>query len=324
MDAFDQHYDFLNSLETSKKTEEKVKCCEIKENYQDFEGIIKCSVCLNTISNISDSPEWRYYGSNDSKSSDPTRCGMPINNLLPESSLGSSISFNSNGKTMNQIRKYQQYNQMPYKERSLYKVFCEIGNVCKKSNLPTKIQEEAKSLYKIVSATKISRGSNRVGIIAACVYFACKECDVPRSSKEISEMFGLSVTVMTKGVKKCQEIIHMNKSNQKRLTTKNSIKPIDFIDRFCNKLSITDEELIDEIKEVCNIAIRNNIITENTPPSIASGSIYFYIKNKEIDINRKNISDVCKISEVTINKCAKKLEENRELFRNIMNYTKDD
>ena len=83
MDAFDQHYDFLNSLETSKKTEEKVKCCEIKENYQDFEGIIKCRVCLNTISNISDSPEWRYYGSNDSKSSDPTRCGMPINNLLP-------------------------------------------------------------------------------------------------------------------------------------------------------------------------------------------------------------------------------------------------
>ena len=76
----------------------------------------------------------------------------------------------------------------------------------------------------------------------------------------------------------------MNKSNKKRLTTKNSIKPIDFIDRFCNKLSITDEELIDEIKEVCNIAIRNNIITENTPPSIASGSIYFYIKNKEKQI----------------------------------------
>jgi len=29
-----------------------------------------------------------------------------------------------------------------------------------------------------------------------------------------------------------------------------------------------------------------------------------------MDIDKKNISEVCKISEVTINKCSKKLEEN--------------
>ena len=70
------------------------------------------------------------------------------------------------------------------------------------------IINSAKSLYSIVSKTKISRGNNRKGIIAACVYFACKECDVGRSSKEIAEMFNVVPTVMTKGVKKCQEIIH--------------------------------------------------------------------------------------------------------------------
>ena len=46
--------------------------------------------------------------------------------------------------------------------------------------------------------------------------------NVPRSSKEIAEMFGISSTVMTKGVKKCQEIIHIKKiknalQNQNRL-----------------------------------------------------------------------------------------------------------
>ena len=30
--------------------------------------------------------EWRYYGNEDSKMSDPTRCGLPTNELLPESS----------------------------------------------------------------------------------------------------------------------------------------------------------------------------------------------------------------------------------------------
>ena len=73
----------------------------------------------------------------------------------------------------------------------------------------------SKSLYKIISQTKISRGSNRKGIIAACVYFACKDCNVPRSSKEVAEIFNINGTVMTKGVKKCQEIIHMNKKNKK-------------------------------------------------------------------------------------------------------------
>ena len=61
------------------------------------------------------------------------------------------------------------------------------------------IIDEASSLYTIISSTKISRGSNRKGIIAACVFYACKECNVPRSSKEIANMFDIDITVMTKG-----------------------------------------------------------------------------------------------------------------------------
>ena len=316
MDTFQKHYDYLTTLEKVDEVDVKT-CCEKKENHQTNEGVIKCRVCLDIISNITNNPEWRYYGSNDTKNSDPTRCGMPVNDLLPESSVGSSVSFNSNTKTMNQIRKYQQYNQMPYKERSLYKVFCDIQIACKKAHISVKIQEEAKSLYKIVSSTKISRGTNRQGIIAACVYFACKECGVPRSSKEIAEVFDLNVTVMTKGVKKCQETISMNKNNKKRLTTKKSIKPHDFIDRFCNHLKIEEKD-VQKIKEICEIAIQHNIIIENTPPSITSGCIYFYVSHHKIDISRKAISDICKISEVTINKCSKRLEENLKLFNKII------
>jgi transcription initiation factor TFIIB len=175
---------------------------------------------------------------------------------------------------------------------------------------------EAKSLYSIVSETKISRGSNRKGIIAACVYFACKECNVPRSSKEIAEMFSITSNVMTKGVKKCQEIISMNKNNKKRLTTSSSTKPGDFIDRFCNRLNLKIEN-IHIIHEICKIAVDNNLICENTPPSIAAGCIYYFIKQNDISISKKDISDVCKISEVTINKCSKKLETNESLFSKI-------
>ena len=57
-----------------------------------------------------------------------------------------------------------------------------------------------------------------------------------------------------------------------------------------------------------------NIISENTPPSIAAGCIFYFIKEGNINISKKDISEVCKISEVTINKCTKKLENNKHLF----------
>ena len=318
---FENHFNFLSEL--NKKEEEKsVICCDLKENYQSDNDMIICKVCSNVITNICDNPEWRYYGSKDNKSSDPTRCGMPVNTLLPESSVGSSVSFSSNSKDMYQIRKMQQWSGMPYKERSVYKVFLEIQNVCARNNIPSKITNEAKSIYKIVSSTKISRGTNREGIIASCVYFACKECDVPRSSKEIADMFGITSNVMTKGVKKCQEIIHMDKKNKNRISKTKSTKPEDFINRFCNKLEINEED-IETILKICKMTVKYNIISENTPPSIASGCIYYFTKKNKNNISKKDISDICKISEVTINKCCKIIEEKNELFDEVFNDTKN-
>lgn len=315
---FENHFNYLSTLEKKTITKEKIKCCELKENYQNDKDMIVCRVCSNVITNISDNPEWRYYGSKDSKNCDPTRCGMPVNTLLPESSVGSSVSFSSNSSSMYQIRKMQQWSGMPYKERSIYKVFLEIQNVCVRNGIPNKIITEAKSIYKIVSTTKISRGTNRSGIIASCVYFACKECNVPRSSKEIAEMFTITPNTMTRGVKKCQEIIHMDKKNKNRLSRSKSIKPHDFINRFCNKLDM-DEKEVEQILKICELIVNNNIISENTPPSIASGCIYYFIKKKEKNITKKQISTICKISEVTINKCCKVIEGEDKLFNEVFN-----
>ena len=95
---FDKHFDFIDSLKEEKKQEKT--CCSSKDNYLLDQGMIKCKVCSDIISNISTSPEWRFYGNNDSKGTDPTRCGMPVNTLLPESSVGSSVSLRTYGKTM--------------------------------------------------------------------------------------------------------------------------------------------------------------------------------------------------------------------------------
>lgn len=301
---------FFNSLdEITVKEEETVDaCCDKSENHLLSEGMMICKQCNNIVTNIIDGPEWRYYGANDSKSSDPTRCGMPVNQLLPESSVGSFISTRGKRtKSMYKVRKYQQWGGMPYKERTLLKVFQDISRLCKEAGIPEIIIKEAHVLYKIVSTTKITRGSNRKGIIAACVYFACKINSVPRSTNEIASVFSISGTIMTKGCKKFQEIMQLNKVDINRIHNTNTVTMDDFIERFCSKLNLVEED-ITNIKHISYLAQVYNLVNDNTPPSMAAGCIYLYIKEIESTIHKKNIADVCKISEVTINKCYKKLE----------------
>jgi transcription initiation factor TFIIB len=262
-----------------------------------------CKDCNCILSRFIDNhAEWRYYGHEDNKTSDPTRCGAPTNNLLPDSSLGSIISCQIfENHAMKLIRKYHTWNSMSYKERSLYNIFDNITLNALNSGIPHSIIEEAKNLYKTLSESKISRGDNRAGLIASSIYMSCKTNKVPRSAKEIAKIFNLKTTTMTRGCKKFQDIMKIELD---------STNPHDFIERFCSKLSLSSE-----IRELCKYVIHKstdlNIVSSNTPTSIAAATIYMCSTITKNNLTKKEISDICEISQVTLSKCYKKLYDNR-------------
>ena len=192
---FDSFKEEDENKEPSKPIDEEI--CELcnQVTIQNNQGTIICTNCGNVKEIVIESgAEWRYYGSEDSKNSDPTRCGMPTNQLLPESSYGSTISYKNNESyEMRKIRNYHGWQSMPYKERSLYGVFDEIQVKALRGGINSCIIEEAKIFYKKIAESKISRGSNRRGLIASCIYKACKvktshgaTRKSPRSSEWIS------------------------------------------------------------------------------------------------------------------------------------------
>ena len=76
---------------------------------------------------LDENPEWRYYGADDSSSVDPTRCGMPINPLLKESSYGCKVVCNYKSTyEMRKIRRYTEWQSMPYEEKTQYDEFEKI------------------------------------------------------------------------------------------------------------------------------------------------------------------------------------------------------
>ena len=270
------------------------------------EGNYMCKQCNCIISRYIDpNAEWRFYGHEDNKSSDPTRCGAPTNDLLPNSSLGSIISCQMfESYSMKLIRKYHMWNSMTYKERSLFNIFDTITVNAINSGISPTIIEEAKNLYKTMSESRISRGDNRSGLIASSIYMSCKRNKVPRTAKEIAKIFNLKNTTMTKGCKKFQDIMKMHVA---------STTAEDFIERFCSKLNLSSE-----IRELCKHIIKKslelNIVSSNTPPSLAAATIYMSVEITKSDVSKKDISVICEISQVTLMKCFKKMYEYRSLL----------
>ena len=275
----------------------------------------KCGIIKTNITDTA--PEWRYYGEGDQNSSDPTRCGMPINPLLQESSFGCKVlvSWNTSYE-MRKIRRYTDWIGMPYKEKSRYDEFQKICMLGGQSGIPKLILDDAMRYHKKVSEARTFRGSNRDGIIAASVYISSRINNFPRTAKEIAQIFHLETGAATKGCKNAIGIINELESNNLNTdkTLFSQTTPDIFIERYCSKLNINNE-----LTKVCKFVsiriIKFNLIPENTPPSIAAGIVYYISQCCNLNISKKDVSNVSEISEVTINKCYKKLiEKTKELI----------
>ena len=203
---------------------------------------------------------------------------------------------------------------LPYKERSLYNVFSEIQQKVKKLEYLIVLFKMLKICIKFCD-TKISRGNNREGLKASCVYMACKKNKVPRSAKEIAEIFKNKVSDMTKGCKLFLEIMNLNENKPKYNVKTSSAS--DYIERYCSNLNLSNE-ICEICKKTAQKATEYSIVEDNTPPSIAAGTIYMICNLYSMSITKKNVSKACKISEVTISKCFKKMNKyKKHLVDNI-------
>ncbi len=285
------------------------ECCEsllviTDEGYQACTNK-KCGIIYKDI--LDSTPEWRYYGADDNTITNPTRAGPPINPLLKESSFGCKlICCNKSSYEMKKIKRYAEWQSTPYKEKSLYEEFERISTLAALSGIPKLIIDDAVRYHKKISEYKTFRGLNRNGILAASIYIACRLNNYPRSAKEIATIFNIDNPTATKGCKNANSIINEIEHDKDNKTKLCKTTPHAFIERYCSKLYI-NKELTNLANFIAIRILKQNIIPENTPNSISAGIIYFITQECNLNVTKKQISIISEISEVTINKCYKKL-----------------
>ena len=269
----------------------------------------KCGVIYKDI--VDQSAEWRFYGADDNQHNDPTRCGMPTNPLLKESSFGCKVlGYGAMSYEMRKIRRYAEWQSMPYKEKSQYDEFQVITTMAQHAGIPKMIIDDAIRYHKKISEYETSfRGDNRDGIIAASIYISCRVNAFPRTAKEIAVIFNLDVASATKGCKNALAIINNLEKDTENCdkTIFATTKPEAFIERFCSKLNMNNE--LTKLCQFISMKIeKRGLLCENTPHSIAAGVVYFIAQLCKLNVSKRDVKNVSEISEVTINKCCKKLE----------------
>ena len=283
------------------------KNCKSSDLMNDNKGQVICRECAVINSEyLFESPE---ISGNDNDSKNNSRYGAPSNYFFPKASLVTKMV----SKGFNRLSILQKQGQMPYKEKSLMDVLEIIQIRCKKTGITQNIIDSAKSMYKNVSDSVHLKGKrvgksiimrciNRRGMIAACLFHACKLQKDPRSPKEIADIYDLEIKHVNKGCKKFCEIIDPNILFFKIKSSQST----DFIERFAKKLNI-DKKYIDISKDVSNNIHKLYLASTHEPPSIAAGCILLVTYYHNIPLTKKQISDIFGISDVTISKTFRKI-----------------
>lgn len=302
-----------NDEKSIKKEENKNKCANCKSiNLVKNNGTIICSDCGIINEEVLD--RGIEFANNENAN---TRVGCASNHFLPLSSMGTKIGGNKYTRmSLLQNRWYR----MIYRERSLLNVLNDIERKCKEYGITKPIIDNSKILFKKINDSKhkygknkgkqiIIRGINRNSLIAACIYHGAEMHGIPRSQKEIAEICNLDVTNVTKGCRKFREILEDDDILQ-LLEPSDSIK---YIERYSKKLDL-EEKYIELCKTLSNNIKKLDIASDHQPPSIAAGSIILVSEVNDLNISIKDISSQFFISEVTIKKTFKKINE----FKNIL------
>ena len=328
IDVDDPIWDALDGLRPGEPPEPpERRCCAAASDdaVVPAEGNLVCSACNSIVSRQLDyGAEWRYYGAEDPRGANPTRCCPPSNGLI--STLGSVVSgcprrrasqwanrtaasaasAQASQAAGRQVQRYQTWSSLTYRERVLCGIFDLLTVNAAQNGLPACILEDAKNLYKRVSDQRITRGENRAAVIAVSVYVACRRCGAPRSLKEIGAMFNVRPTAMTKAHRQFGDSVEGADDGA-------CCGAADFVGRFCSRLAM-DAEATAFVRATVADAEAGAEVCDAMPTSIVAGAISIANDALGLGLRREAIAEACVVAPVTVAKLAARL---RISFRDI-------
>ncbi len=217
------------------------------------------------------------------------RVGPPITPFLPDISL-STVIEKSKIKSPDLKRASKWDSQMPWDVRNLLIAITELKRIGYNLGLPNYIKEESLNLYKKAFNKNLLRGRSIRAMVAACIYYECRNKKFPRIYEEICDQ--------------SSETPKNIRNSYKALIYKLNLKvpaaePIHLVSRFSKELGydfIAERATI----KVLKIFMERFSISGKQPLGYLAGALYLVNMTREYNISQKIIAQLVRITETTL------------------------
>jgi transcription initiation factor TFIIB len=188
-------------------------------------------------------------------------------------------------------------------ERSLATAFSELDRMASGMGLPRTVRETAAMIYRKAALKKLVRGRSIEGVITAALYVACRQCHVPRTLDEISNI----AHIPRKEIGRTYRYVS-RELGLKLLPT----SPEDYISRFCNELKLSGDVRAKTLG-ILQEAAHRELTSGRGPTGMAAASLYIASVLCGERRTQREVAEVAGVTEVTIRNRYKELTKKLDI-----------
>jgi len=300
------------------KIEEIAQCPEcgskhLSKDYSRAELVCRnCGLVLDE-DIIDHGPEWRAFDSEQREKR--ARTGAPMTYTIHDKGLSTVIGWknrDSYGKAIPTRNRAQIYRLRKWErririsnatERSLAIALSELDRMASGMGLPRTVRETAAMIYRKAALKKLVRGRSIEGVATAALYAACRQCHVPRTLDEISNIAHISRKEIGR--------IYRYVSRELRLKLLPT-SPEDYISRFCSELKLSGDVRAKTV-EILREATHRELTSGRGPTGMAAASLYIASVLCGERRTQREVADVAGVTEVTIRNRYKELTKKLDM-----------
>jgi transcription initiation factor TFIIB len=281
-----------------------VKCeldtCKTYPAISDSErGEIVCGGCgLILLQNMADSSH-ESNGYTQEEFMKLARTGPATSLTMFDKGLSTVIGTNkdSTGKALSGKTKYEFKRLRLWDQRSksrktatLSKAFTLLHGMKTKLGIPNNVVENAAYIYRKAVDAKLTRGRTMASLIAASLYAACRENNVPRTLDDIAEAGNVERRILSRDLRTIIKKLELN-LNQYDTTS--------FISKIANNMNLKEKTKRDAF-DILKRCEKEEITAGKHPVAQAAASLYIACIISGEKISQKRLSLESGVSEVTI------------------------
>ena len=293
----------LNSITTQPKCP---SCGKPKMVTDENSGELFCAGCGFVINEkLEDTgAEWRTFSN---EASNRTRVGAGTSITMHDMGLSTIIGVankDSTGKPLSasmrssieRLRTWDSRSQAHSSaDRNLRHAMNEMGKLKDKLALGDAVLEKGAYIYRKAMEKKLVRGRSVQGLVAACLYAACRNTQTPRTLDDVAD----GINIRRKDVARCYRLIF------RELELKMPVfDPVRGISRIASIVELSEKTKRKAIA-ILNQAKKLGEIAGKDPMGIAAAALYLACITTGESKSQKEISIASGVTEVTIrNRCA--------------------